>query len=306
MTANMPDSTSSEAQRGLLYALSCYAFWGLFPLYWYPLLGEAITADQLLAQRVVWSSLLAVCLMTYYRQWLPLWQALHARKVWLVFIASAIVLSINWLTYLWAITHRQVLDSSLGYFMSPLVSIALGRIFLKDRLARGQWLGVALASIGVLWLAFLGERPPWIALILSVSWGFYGLLRKQAPLGALPGFTLETLFMLPAAGAYLSWHYFTDSLVFSALPGLALMLVIGSGVVTTVPLLLFAAASRRISLATLGMLQYLSPTLQFILGLWVFDEVFSSVRFTGYIWVWAGVVLFAVASYHRHRKKENS
>lgn len=291
-----------EAQKGLAYAVFCCVLWGLFPLYWYPLLGQPIGADQLLAQRIVWSSLLAAALMVWQRQWLPLWRALQSRRVWQVFTASALLLSVNWLTYLWAITHQQVLDASLGYFMAPLVSIVLARVFLKERLPLLQWLAAALVAVGVLWLALPGGRLPWVALSLSISWSFYGLLRKQAPLGALTGLALETLLMLPLALAYLAWHQAQNTLVFAQLPAVPLLLVLGSGLVTTVPLLLFAAAARRISLADLGMMQYVAPTLQFALGLWVFQETFDAARFVGYLWVWVGVLLFAAISYRRHRK----
>ncbi len=293
----------SESQKGLLYALGCYTFWGLFPLYWYPLLGQPIGADQLLAQRILWSSLLCAVLMTALRQWVPLVAALRRPKVWWVFAVSAMLLAVNWLTYLWAITNHHVLDASLGYFISPLVSIALGRLVLGDRLRRTQWLAVVLASIGVLWLAVLGGRIPWVALILSISWGFYGLSRKQAPLDALPGLTLETLLMLPLAAAYLWWTAQQGALVFGQLPWLPLLLVVGSGAVTALPLLLFAAASRRISLSTLGIIQYVGPSLQFVIGLWVFQEAFDQTRFIGYLWVWAGVLLFAWAGYRQFQKR---
>lgn len=301
-----PTQNWNESQKGLLYALLCYVFWGLFPLYWLPLLGQGVGADQLLAQRIVWSSLLAVGLVCWQRQWPVLAAALRNPRVWRVFVFSSLVLAVNWLTYLWAVTNHHVLDASLGYFMSPLVTIALGRVFLKDRLPWLQWLAVGLATVGVLWLAILGGRIPWVALGLSISWGIYGLLRKNAPLGALPGLTLETLMLLPLALAYLAWAKIHGQLLFGALPWLPMLLIVGSGVVTTLPLLLFAAAARRISLASLGMIQYVSPTLQFIIGLWVFHETFDAVRFIGYVWVWGGVLLFAAASYARHRRSNTA
>ncbi|MCP2039933.1 chloramphenicol-sensitive protein RarD [Neisseria sp. HSC-16F19] len=292
----------NETQKGLAYALGSYLIWGLFPLYWYPLIGQPIGTDQLLAQRILWSALFSAVLMTVLRQWPPLMAALKTAKVWWVFALSSLLLSANWLTYLWAITHHHVLDASLGYFISPLVSIALGRLVYRDQLGRLQWLAVALAAVGVAWLTFLGGRVPWVALILSITWGLYGLLRKQAPLESLPGLTLETLLMLPLAAGYLLWTQQQGTLVFSQLPWLPLLLVIGSGAATALPLLLFAAAARRITLSSLGFVQYIGPTLQFMLGLWVFHEAFDVIRFVGYAWVWAGVALFAAASYRlRHR-----
>lgn len=293
----------NETQKGLAYALGSYLIWGLFPLYWYPLIGQPIGTDQLLAQRIVWSAVFSGVLMTLLRQWPVLWAALRTRKVWWVFALSSLLLSANWLTYLWAITHQHVLDASLGYFISPLVSIALGRMVYRDQLDRLQWLAVALAAAGVAWLTFLGGRVPWVALILSITWGIYGLLRKQAPLESLPGLTLETLLMLPLAAGYLGWAQYQGTLVFGQLPWLPLLLVIGSGAATALPLLLFAAAARRMTLSALGFVQYVGPSLQFMLGLWFFHEAFDVVRFIGYAWVWVGVALFAVAGYRRHRPR---
>lgn len=300
-----PSTPEQEKQRGLLYAVSCYVLWGLFPLYWYPLTQTAMPASQILAQRVIWSTVFALFLVIVLRQFGPILQAIRTPKLLGVFAISAFLLGSNWLIYLWAITNSHVLDASLGYFMSPLVTIALGRVFLKDRLPWLQWLAVGLATVGVLWLAILGGRIPWVALGLSISWGIYGLLRKNAPLGALPGLTLETLMLLPLALAYLAWAKIHGQLLFGTLPWLPMLLIVGSGVVTTLPLLLFAAAARRISLASLGMIQYVSPTLQFIIGLWVFHETFDAVRFIGYVWVWGGVLLFAAASYARHRRSQH-
>ncbi|WP_037588689.1 EamA family transporter RarD [Stenoxybacter acetivorans] len=302
----MPSSPLSErltqTQQGFLYAFCCYLFWGLFPIYWYPLLGQPIDAEQLLAQRIVWSSVVAVALLLMWRQGDVVWQALKQPKLWRIFLLSALTLSINWLTYLWAVTHNHVLDASLGYFMSPLVSIVLGCVFLKEVLSRVQLVSVILVSAGVLWLALLSGHVPYVALLLSISFGLYGLLRKQAPLPALAGLTLETLMMLPFALLFLAWVWIRNELVFSELPAIPLMLVIGSGVVTTLPLLLFAAGTKRISLVSIGMIQYVSPTLQFLAGLFVFHEAFNVPRFIGYLWVWAGVGLFVWSSVYRWRK----
>lgn len=301
-SARVTESGWSASQLGLAYGLACYVFWGLFPLYWYPLLGQPIGADQLLAQRVVWSSLLAVLLVLWQGQGVLLWRALLSARMLAIFALSSCTLSINWLTYLWAVTNHHVLDASLGYFLSPLVSITLGRVWLGEKLSRLQYWAVALAVVGVLWLILLAGRLPWVALSLSLSFGLYGLLRKRAPLPALLGLTLETLMMLPVALAFLAWWRWQDVLVFGQLPWVPWLLVIGSGVVTTLPLLLFAAAARRISLANLGMIQYVSPTIQLMVGLWVFGEAFDGARFVGYLWVWAGVLLFVLGAYRAAQK----
>ena len=303
-TARQPQSVNqfSRQRQGLLYGLGCYVMWGLFPLYWYPLLSAPISASQILSQRIVWSSVFAVLLLLLLRQWPLLLSALRQPQTWRVFGASALLLGINWLMYMWAITHHHVIEASLGYFMSPLISIALGRVFLGERLLRIQMAAVVLLMVGVLWLAILAGHIPWVALVLSISFGFYGLLRKQAPLSALPGLALETLLMLPVAVGYLWWQSQQGQLVWQQLNAIQIGLLVGSGVVTTLPLLMFGAAAQRMSLAGIGVVQYVSPTLQFCLGLLVFHEAFSGSRFVGYVWVWMGVLLFVWGSWYRYRR----
>lgn len=301
-----PPKPNNEEQKGLLYALACYLMWGLFPLYWYPLTHSAISADQLLAQRIVWSALFSVVVLMLFRQGHQLLEALHQRKLLLTFTASAFAISMNWLVYLWAITHNHVLDASLGYFISPLFSILLGRIFFNERLNRIQVLAIALAAVGVLWLAIPAGQIPWVALLLTFSFGIYGLLRKIAPLAALPGMALETLLMLPFAAAYLLWTAYSGHLVFSELPPLPLAILIGSGAATTIPLLLFASGARRISLTNLGMIQYVSPTCQFMLGLFLFDETFHFSRFIGYVWVWVGVAVYLFGIWQKKKAIQTS
>ena len=299
-----PSATDpSEQRKGLLYALACYLIWGLFPLYWYPLTHSAISADQLLAQRIVWSAAFSVAVLFVFRQQHVFWAALHERRLLLTFTASAFAISMNWLVYLWAITHNHVLDASLGYFISPLFSILLGRVFFNERLNRIQMAAIALAAVGVLWLAVPAGQVPWVALLLTLSFGIYGLLRKTTPLAALPGMALETLLMLPFAAAYLLWTAYSGHLVFAELPPLPLAILIGSGAATTIPLLLFASGARRISLSNLGIIQYVSPTCQLLLGLLLFDEAFDWTRFVGYLWVWFGVAVYLFGIWRQQGKR---
>ena len=297
----MNTTHSTEYRRGLYCVIGCYLIWGFFPLYWLPLVGQPISAGQLMAHRIVWASLLAIgtvaCSPSARTQ---LAQAVKSRQTLTAFAICSTLLATNWLLYLAAITQRQVLQASLGYFIAPLASIFCGRLFLREALRPLQIGAILLAIIGVVWLSAWGGQMPWIALGLGVSWSIYGLLRKLAPLPALPGFTLETLMLLPFALLYLGWHYRHGSLVFTQLPPLPLAIVIGSGAATMIPLLLFAAAAQRIRLTTIGILQYLSPSLQFLLGLIAFHEPFSRMQFAGYLWVWAGVALFVWAA----RKKQ--
>lgn len=279
-----------SSRWGLASILACYVIWGFFPLYWIPLMAHP--PDQLLAHRIVWGAACALLALVAFGQLKELRRAMGSRRVWLVFFVCALVLAINWLTYLLAITRHQVLQASLGYFIAPLVSLFCARVFLGERFTRAQGIAIALAAIGVAWLAILGGELPWLALTIAVSWGVYGLLRKLAPLPALLGFSMETFMLLPFALGYLAWCQAQGTLVFAQLAPLPLVLLLGSGLITMVPLLFFAAGARRVQLSTVGVLQYLTPTLQFLLGLWVFHEPFDTQRFIGYLWVWAGVALF--------------
>ncbi|UOO86688.1 EamA family transporter RarD [Neisseria arctica] len=300
MNATRSDGLS-ETQKGLIYALSCYLIWGTFPLYWYPLTHSVIGADQLLAQRVVWSSVFVVIVVAVCGYGRTLLDAFSNRRLLSAFIFSSAALAVNWLVFLWAVTHNHVLDSSLGYFISPLVSIMLGCFFLKECINRTQIIAILLAVTGILWLAIPAGRIPWVALLLAASFGIYGLLRKTTPMDALPGLALETLLMLPFAAAYLVWTAWHGGLIFSELPPLPLALLVCSGIATTIPLIFFAAGARRIPLSHFGMIQYITPTSQLIVGLTVFRETFTVSRFIGYIWVWFGVAVYLFGIWQQYR-----
>ena len=303
MTPARSSDGLTENQKGLLYALCCYLLWGLFPLYWYPLTHSGIDAGQLLAQRIVWSALFSVVLVAVFKQTHVLLDALRRPKTLLVFTCSATAIGLNWLIFLWAIGNNHVLEASLGYFISPLFSMLLGRLFFNEHFNRIQLAAIVLAAIGIFWLALPAGQVPWVALLLTLTFGLYGLLRKTAPLDALPGLALETLLLLPFALAYLGRLAQHGQLVFGSLPPLLLATLIGSGIVTTVPLLLFAAGARRISMSDLGIIQYVSPTIQFLLGLFLFGEAFDLSRFIGYGWVWLGVAVYLFGIWHQQRSK---
>lgn len=292
-----------EQKLGFIYAISCYILWGIFPIYWQSLAAENVPADQILAQRVFWSFLFSVSILPFRKQVGVVLKALKQPKVMLVFFASAAFLSANWLTYVWAVTNGRVLDSSLGYFMSPLFSILLGRIFLKEKLNLAQKLSVSIAVLGVLWLTFQSATIPWIAIVLTLSFGFYGLIRKMAVLPPVPALVVETLWMVPFALAFLYFWHSTNSLVFSQLTDLSKSVLVLSGVVTTVPLILFAAGAKRISLTNLGIVQYVSPTIQFFIGLLVLKESFSLNSFIGYALVWLAIGLYVLTSLKSQKSK---
>ena len=241
--------------RGIVYAALAYAMWGLFPLYFRQFAG--VGAFEIVLHRVAWSLVFLGALLLWLRRWQ--WLASLRRQPAVVgaFCVSALLLSGNWITYVWAVMNGQVLDASLGYFINPLVNVLLGFFVLHERPRAGQWAAVALAAGGVLWLAVLGPQLPWIGLVIALSFGLYGLMRKTAALGALEGLTLETLLLAPLAVGLLAWRTWQGSGGL-AHDGATLAWLVGVGPLTSVPLLLFAAGARRIPLATLGLLQYLS------------------------------------------------
>lgn len=283
--------------RGVLSAALAYAIWGLFPLYFW-LLADVPALDTV-AHRIAWSLLFMFIVLAVRRQWRWLGEALSQPRVLGVFALSALLLSANWLVYIWAVTHGHVIDSSLGYFITPLVNVLLGYTVLHERLRPLQWAAVALAAAGVLWLAVLAGQLPWIALVLAGSFGGYGLIRKTAPLGALEGLTLETMLMAPVAFAVLAWAAWQGHSSFPADGAVANALLLGLGPVTAIPLLLFAYGARRIRLSTLGVLQYIGPSIQFGLGLWLFNEPFSGMRMLGFCLIWLALLVYSLEGWHQ-------
>jgi chloramphenicol-sensitive protein RarD len=278
---------------GMLYAALAFSIWGLFPLYFHAV--GSVDALEILAHRMLWSLLLLALVLTWRRQWAWLGKALRQPRVVGSFVASALVLSANWFTYIWAVNHGHVIDASLGYFLTPLVNVMLGYALLHERLRRGQWLAVALAACGVAWLAWQAGQLPWIAMLLAATFGGYGLLRKTAALGALEGLSFETLILFPLAFAYLAWLMFAGQSAFiSTDSDSTRALLLAAGPITAIPLLLFAAGARRIPLSVLGLLQYIAPTIQLLLGIWIFNETFSAERMTSFIIIWSALALYAL------------
>jgi chloramphenicol-sensitive protein RarD len=277
--------------KGIWYALGAYVFWGLFPVYWKVL--HNIPALQLLGHRIFWSFLLLMGVILLTRQWKEFRATLN-RRVLLTYSIAAVLIAINWLTYVWAIGKGFIVESSLGYFINPLFSVLLGVIFLRERLRLLQWIPIGLAAAGVLYLTFAYGSLPWIALSLAISFGLYGLVKKTAPLGSLHGLTLETgILFLPAIG-YLVFVQSSGQAAFLHSNTLTNLMLVGAGAVTVIPLLLFATAAKRIPLTMIGVLQYINPTMQFLLGTLVYKEAFDHNRLIGFGFVWAGLILFAL------------
>ena len=286
---------------GIWYALGAYVLWGLFPIYWKWL--HDVPAIQLIGHRIGWSFILLVIIIIVTGQWKKLRSTL-TRRVLGIYLIAGILLSINWLIFVWGINTEHVVETSLGYFINPLLSILLGLIFLKERLRPLQWVPIGLATCGVIYLTWTYGFLPWIALSLAFTFGFYGLVKKTSPLGSLYGLTLETgLVFIPALG----YLIYAESVGLGAFGHAGLtsdLLMIGAGVVTTIPLLMFASATKRIPLTMVGIIQYVTPTLQFLLGVLVYKEPFTKTNFIGFSLVWIALIVFWVEGVLANRARK--
>jgi|WetSurMetagenome_2_1015567.scaffolds.fasta_scaffold330196_1 chloramphenicol-sensitive protein RarD len=288
-------------KKGIWLAVAAYVLWGIFPIYWKIL--HQVPAIQLISHRITWSFVFLTIIITITRQWKSLREAAGNRRIILIYLVSAILLSINWLTYVWAINAGFIVETSLGYFINPLLSVLLGVIFLHERLRPLQYVPIGLAGVGVVYVAYSYGQFPWIALTLAVSFGLYGLVKKMAPLGSLHGLTLETGLLFIPAGVFL---VVMDRLGQGAFlhSGTRLdLLMAGAGVVTTVPLLLFASAAQRIPLSMMGVLQYINPTMAFLLGVFIYHEEFNQAHLIGFGIVWLALILFWGEGMWVRRKK---
>ena len=280
---------AAPMNTGLLYAALAFVTWGLYPLYL--LMIASVSPIEIVLQRSVWSLVFVLGLLALLRRWawLPV-LARQPRRLGL-FALSALLLTGNWLVYVWAVQAGHVIEASLGYFINPLVNVLLGVLVLRERLRRVQWLAVALAAAGVVWLTLVTGRLPWIALVLACSFGLYGLMRKTASLGAIEGFAVETMLLAPIAVPALVWWTFARQGVLVQGDAALTAWVLLSGPITAVPLLLFAAGARRLKLATLGLVQYVAPTISLLLGVWVFHEAFDSRRLVGFVLIWSALAI---------------
>lgn len=285
-------------KKGILFGIGAYALWGFFPVYWKLL--KHVPAPQLLGHRIGWSFLLLLAVILITRQWADFRSRLN-RRTFFIYSIAAILIGINWLTYVWAVNEGYIVETSLGYFINPLLSVLMGVIILREKLRPAQWIPIGLAAAGVTYLTIIYGRLPWIALTLAFSFGFYGLVKKVAPLSSLYGLTFETgILFLPALG-YLVFNEVNRTGAFMHTGLISDLLLIGAGVVTTIPLLMFASAARQIPLTVVGLLQYIAPTLQFSLGVLVYHEPFDQTRLIGFGIVWIALIIFWVENYLAHR-----
>ena len=286
--------------KGILYGIGAYLIWGFFPVY--IKLLKTVPALEILGHRIFWSCLFLFGVLLIKKQFKTWRLSVFSQRTIFIYSLSALLLAVNWLTYIYAVNSNQVVESSLGYFINPLVSVLFGVVFLRERLRLGQWLAVSIAALGVVYLTWNYGRLPWIALVLAVSFGLYGLVKKISPLGSLFGLSLETTILLVPAFLFLIWVQSTGSGSISTDNlGLSLILML-SGVVTAIPLLLFGAAARSIPLSMVGILQYIAPTCQFLLGVLVYQEAFTSSRLVGFVIIWTALGVFWLEGYLYRRQ----
>jgi chloramphenicol-sensitive protein RarD len=289
--------------RGLALGAAAFGLWGLFPLYW-PLL-EPADATEILAHRVLWSVVFSGLLVMVLRRGQAFRQIWRVRRVRLAMTGAGIVIGFNWFTYIWGVNNGHVVETSLGYYINPLVTVLLGVVVLGERLRAWQWTALGIASSAVLVLSVGLGRPPWISLVLAFSFGTYGLLKKKATVGPVEGLAYEGVVLLPLAAGYLAWlSYVGEATGWSQGPAHVLLLTT-TGIVTVIPLLCFAGAANRISLSTIGLLQYIAPTLQFLLGVFVYHEDMPIERWIGFGLVWVALVILtadSLATLRRYRR----
>ncbi|GGE44761.1 transporter [Pullulanibacillus camelliae] len=293
----MKTSEQNDQVIGGLAAVGAYVLWGIMPIYWKLIHGAS--SEEVLAHRIIWSFVFMILVILFTKSTKKLredFRAIFTDFKRLLIIASAsVVITVNWYTFIWAVDNDHVIQASLGYYINPLISVLLGVFFLKEKLSMWQIISVLLALIGVLIMTFQAGVFPWISLTLAVSFGLYGLLKKTVHLAAMTGLTIETLIITPVALIYILFFDSNASSSFStAKPGLALLLM-GAGVITAIPLLLFAAGANRISLAMIGFFQYIAPTLMLILGTLLYHEPFDSEHLLSFILIWVSLVLFTLS-----------
>lgn len=299
MTSIPTDTTQHDSLRGLLYGVAAYAWWGFAAVYFK--LVDRVEPLEILAHRIVWSIVVLLALIAFMRRWPAALAVVRDPRAIAWLTASTVLIAVNWYTFIWAVTSNHMLDASLGYYINPLVNVVFGFAFFGERLRRWERVSVALAALAVLWLTVSVGVVPWIALVLATSFGLYGLVRKLARVSSIEGLAVETALLLPVAIGYLLWRAHEGTLAFGDSTRIDLLLL-AAGPVTALPLLWFATAVRELRLATVGLLQYIAPTLQFMLAVIVYNEPFSGARVVAFILIWIAVAIYSAENL-RHRRR---
>ncbi|HEY84290.1 MAG TPA: EamA family transporter RarD [Chloroflexi bacterium] len=288
-------------KKGIFYAIGAYTVWGVLPIFWKLL--QSASASEIVAHRMVWSLIFLAAILSYRRQWQWLPKIRRNRRAMGIFALTAALLGTNWLIYVWGVNTGHIVETSLGYFINPLVNVLFGVIFFHERLRRGQWLAIAIATAGVLYLTFSYGALPWIALSLAFSFGFYGMFKKKSPLNALEGLSLEMMVLFIPALLYLFYLQGAGEATFGHVGLMTTLLLAMTGVATAIPLLFFAAAAQRIPLSVIGVLQYLAPTLQFLIGVIIYGEAFTQTRLIGFGIIWLALFIYTVEGVVMRRKR---
>jgi chloramphenicol-sensitive protein RarD len=296
----MEEQSSKELTSGIWYTAFAYIFWGILPLYWKLL--EKVPAVEILAHRIVWSFVFIMCLLVFCKKWDLLKrnfkEIFHSRSQCFAVIASSLLISTNWLVYIWAVNSDHIIETSLGYYINPLISVLLGMVFLKEKLSFWQFISFALAFVGVVILTVQYGQIPWIALTLAISFGLYGLTKKVTKLDSMIGLMFETLFVVPFASLYLIFLAGQGSASFGTSFSTTL-LFIGAGVATGLPLLWFAQGAKTVPLAMIGFLQYIAPSISLLLGIFIYHEHFSKTHLVSFLFIWTALALFSLSKSKR-------
>jgi len=289
---------------GILFGIGAYLLWGFLPIYWKAF--EGIPALEILCHRMAWSLLFSFFILGIQNHWRWIKSAVHDWRVIVTFLVTAALLSVNWYTYIWAVRSGYIVESSLGYFINPLINVILGVVLLREKMRFVQWIAVGIAGAGVIYLTVSYGSFPWIAFVLAFTFGFYGLIRKTASLNAIEGLTCETAVMFIPALCYLLFLEFHHDASFLHVSTKQNLLLSFTGVATALPLLWFAIAARKIDLSKLGFLQYIAPSLQFLLGVFLYKEHFNQTRLIGFTFIWTALVIFSVEEFLNYKKKSTN
>lgn len=293
----------SRYKTGLLFGVAAYVIWGAFPLYW-PLL-EPSTPLEIVSHRAVWSLFFCLIALGLSKQLKSTYTLLKNPRVFIRLLLAAALISVNWIVYIWGVNNGHVVECALGYYINPIIIIAFGVIMLREKMRRMQWVAVGFGAVGVLVLTIDYGRLPWIALALAISWGSYGLVKKQLNLGALEGLAIETLLSLPFYGGYLIYIGLNGTGQLGSSVGLSILLI-SAGIVTAIPLLLFNGSTTRLPFTIIGLLQYITPTLQFSIGVWVRHEAMPAARWVGFLIIWAALITLGIDLVKSSRSVNNS
>jgi chloramphenicol-sensitive protein RarD len=293
----------SERSLGLIFGLTAYLLWGLFPLYW-PLLKPA-SAYEIVAHRAIWTLVFCLIVLAFHKKLRRTISRIREPKIFFGLLATSALISVNWIVYIWATNAGHVVEASLGYYINPLVIIAFGVLLLKEKMRFGQWVAVGIASVGVAVLTIDYGRLPWIALALAISWGSYGVIKKVLDLGALEGLTIETMLSFIPYATFLLILQSNGTGQFGQHWGLSLLLI-SAGAITAIPLLLFNGSTTRLPYTVIGLLQYITPTIQFSIGVWVRHEEMSAARWAGFAIIWCALIALAIDLVRSSRAVDNS